>query len=96
MKDRTKFFRIIHLNAGIFIKMAGSKNMYTVCSHKIMKQHLKLIHCHIQCGFGTNPSTAKFRVAAGNANRIPSSSGFAITWQPRRDLQRCSEVYYVK
>jgi hypothetical protein len=40
-----------------------------------------------QCGFGTCPSTAKFLVAAGSANRMPSSSGLAITWQPRRDLK---------
>lgn len=28
-----------------------------------------------------------FPVAVGIAKRIPSSSGFAITWQPRRDLK---------
>ena len=41
-----------------------------------------------QCDFATYPSTAKFLVADGSAKRMPSSSGLAITWQPRRDLIR--------
>jgi len=41
-----------------------------------------------QCDFATYPSTAKFLVADGSAKRMPSSSGLAITWQPRLDLVR--------
>lgn len=39
-----------------------------------------------QCGLGTNPSTAKFRVAFGRESTMPSSSFAAMTWHPSLDV----------
>ena len=41
-----------------------------------------------QCGFGTNPSTAKLRVAFGSATTIPSTSLAAMTWHPSLEVSR--------